>query len=615
MPLYPTKYATDSRVNERMIEFYRARARGGVAMIVLDCPCLDYPAAYKGPQELRLDTPEQAGTIEALLHVIHSEGAKAFMQLNYPKERVFDREVPGAKPKGDRWTAPLAWAMTAEEAPVIVGIMARGAARARELGYDGVEIQASYGDFISQLLSPLSNRRTDEYGGSLEGRARFLLSLVGEVRKQAGGDYPVMVKLVCDEFLEGGLTLDETTVVAERLARAGADAIVASGGNKATKAMTIPTHYQPAGTLLHLAGTIKQSVAIPVIAVGKINTPELAEKILREGHADFIAMARPLIADPDLPRKAKDGRSGDIRPCLYDLEDCADKGVKGIGRTCTVNPFAGLEYRMKVAPAAVRKKIVVVGGGPAGMQAAVTAREEGHEVVLFEKEDMLGGQLRLASRAPFKDEMDGELRYLTRRVEVSGVRVCSGKPATAEDIALEKPDAVILAVGSRSFRPPIPGIAEPFVFDARDVYEGAPLPGERVTVVGGGDIGCETADLLSDSGKKVMIVEASGEVMRRMKDLPRHALSERLKAKGVTVMTGAKVTAIAPGSVTVEDAEGGSRQIETDAVIIAIGSVPADSLSASLGGFAGEIHVVGDAKEPGNLGSALRSATEAALKL
>ena len=186
MSLYPTKYSTDSRVNERMVEFYRERARGGVAMIVLDCPCLDYPGAYKGPNELRFDTPEYAEGIKTLLKAIHDEGTKAFMQLNYPKERIFDHEVPGAKQKGNVWIASLVKTMTSEEAKEIMDIMAKGAKRARELGYDGIEIQASYGDLISQLLSPLSNKRTDEYGGSLENRARFLLNLLKAVKKEAG---------------------------------------------------------------------------------------------------------------------------------------------------------------------------------------------------------------------------------------------------------------------------------------------------------------------------------------------------------------------------------------------------------------------------------------------
>lgn len=341
MSLYPTKYSVDSRVNERMIEFYRERARGGVAIIVLDCPCLDFPNAYKGPNELRFDTSDFAEGIKALLGAIHEQGSKAFMQLNYPKERIFDHEVNGSKQKGNEWVASLVKIMTAEDAENIIEIMANGAKRARELGYDGIEIQASYGDFISQILSPLSNKRNDEYGGNLENRARFLTTLIKAVKQKAGNDYPVIVKLVCDEFSNGGLTLNETTVIAGLIAQSGCDAILASGGNKATKNMTIPSHYLPAGSLVHLARAIKKAVDIPVIAIGKINTPELAEKIIMENGADFIAMARALIADPYLPDKAKKGQIEDIRGCVYCLEDCADKGVKGIGRSCSVNPFAG----------------------------------------------------------------------------------------------------------------------------------------------------------------------------------------------------------------------------------------------------------------------------------
>jgi len=626
MSLYPTKYSTDSRANERMIEFYRERARGGVAMIVLDCPCLDFPNAYKGPNELRFDTPEFAESIKTLLDAIHAEGAKAFMQLNYPKERIFDHEVPGAKHKGNVWVAPLIKIITTEEAKEILNIMANGAKLAKELGYDGIEIQASYGDFISQLLSPLSNKRIDEYGGSLENRARFLTDLIKAVKQVAGKDYPVMVKLVCDEFVEGGLNLQETTVIAQLIVQSGADAILATGGNKSTKRMTIPSHYLPPGTLVHLARTIKNAVNIPVITIGKINTPEMADRIIKDNDADFIAMARALIADPYLPEKAKAGMVEDIRICLSDLGDCSDKGVKGLGRSCSINPFSGQEYRLKVIPASRKKKVVVVGGGPAGMQAAILASQRGHEVTLYEKTESLGGQMLLACKAPFKEGIEAFRRYLKHSLGKTNAKVLLGNTVSSEEILSQKPDAVVIATGSRSCLPKMPGIDRTNVFDVRTVYENNPPSpplvkegggglGRDIVILGGGDIGCETADMLSSEARKITIVEMCEEPLIRMKEIPRQELLSRLKEKGVTIAATCKAIEIEKCKVIIENRNGLKQELKADSVIIAVGSIPENSLYHALKDSAKEIYFVGDAQEPGNLGAALRGAAEVVLKI
>ncbi|MDD5154316.1 MAG: NAD(P)/FAD-dependent oxidoreductase [Desulfovibrionales bacterium] len=615
MPLYPTKYAAESKVNDRIKAFYQVRARGGVALIVLDCPCLDYPRAYKGPQELRLDTEEYASGIAGLLDIIHAEGARAFMQLNYPKERILDKEVPGAKKKGEGWVVPLANAMSREEATEIIEVMAAGAKRAGEIGYDGVEIQASYGDLIAQLLSPLLNKRTDDMGGPVENRCRFLTRLIEETKQCAGRDFPVMVKLVCDEFVPGGLTVNEAVSMARLIEKAGADAIMANAGNKATKFVTIPGHDCAPGLLTETAARIKAAVNLPVIAIGKINTPALAEEIIASGKADFVAMARALIADPDLPNKAASGNIAGIRACTYCLEDCADKGVPGLGRACTVNPFAGFEYRWDVLPVTVKKKILIVGSGPAGIQAAVIASQRGHRVELWEKEAEPGGQLLLADKAPFKEEMSGALRYLIHSLKQSTAQARLNRPGAVEDIVNMAPDAVIVATGSHPIRPPIPGMDSGIVVDARELYAKKVLPGRKIVIIGGGDIGCETADWLAEPGREVTVVEMLPEVLGRMKDIPRARLLARLADKGVNILTDTRITKISGTMVSLEKKDGQRLRIKADQVILAVGARSKNSLVDELKGKIKEVIVIGDASQPGNLGAALRSATEVALKI
>jgi 2,4-dienoyl-CoA reductase-like NADH-dependent reductase (Old Yellow Enzyme family)/thioredoxin reductase len=614
MPLFPTKYATDSRVNPKMLEFYRTRAKGGVALIVLDCPCLDYPRAYKGPQELRFDTQEYADGIIQLLDTIHAEGARAFMHLNYPRERKVDKAVEGAEKKKDAWVVSLANAMSIQEADEILAIMAQGAVKARTIGYDGVEIQASYGDLIAQLLSPLLNRRSDELGGAVENRAGFLTRLIKRIKTAAGQDFPIMVKLVCNEFVPGGLGVHEAKIIATLVEDAGADAIIANAGNKTTKYITIPPNESSPGPLLDLAAEIKSAVNIPVVAIAKINGPELAESALSQGKADFVGMARALVADPELPQKAASGLIADIRHCNYCLQDCAEKGVPGIGRCCGVNPFAGNEYAWKILPVQAKKKVLVIGGGPSGIQAAVTASQRGHDVELWEQGD-LGGQTRLASIAPFKEDTADILRYLKHILNSSGVRVSVNRSVEVPDIIEQAPDVVIVATGSRPAVLSIPGADSDMTTDVRSVYENRSVDGQKIVIIGGGDIGCETAEWLAGPDRQVTVVEILPDVLHRMKKIPKQRLLARLSQKNVTILTETRITAIEKNRVFLQKKDSSTLELEADRVIFAIDAVPENRMVDDLRGKVKQVMAVGDADSPGNLGTALRSGTAAALNI
>jgi pyruvate/2-oxoglutarate dehydrogenase complex dihydrolipoamide dehydrogenase (E3) component len=326
-------------------------------------------------------------------------------------------------------------------------------------------------------------------------------------------------------------------------------------------------------------------------------------------------MARALVADPDLPKKAESGMVDDIRGCVYCLEDCAEKGYPGLGRSCIVNPFAGLEYRWKVSVAPKKKRVLVIGGGPAGIQAAIICSQRRHEVELWERETQLGGQAKLASLAPHKEEMSEVLRYLKHSLENSTVKVTLGRHADVSDILDFNPDVVIVATGLRPSLLNIPGIDSDIVTDVRKVYEKTSAPGQKIFIVGGGDTGCETADWLAAPGRQVTVVEILPEVACKMKKIPRQSLLSRLSDKGVTLLMETQITSIDKDKVHLKSKDGQEIVQETDQVIISICPEPENSLLTALKEKIDKVVGVGDAVCPGNIGSALRSATEAGVKI
>ncbi|MDO8472212.1 MAG: FAD-dependent oxidoreductase, partial [Dehalococcoidia bacterium] len=481
---------------------------------------------------------------------------------------------------------------------------------------------------IAQFLSPMTNKRRDKYGGDLESRARFAVEICHRVRQEVGKDYPVLFRITVDEFIKGGLTTRDGQRIARLLVEAGVDAIDTTTAYLASSeegyiSQLVPVSGVPGsfpkGCFIHLAHAIKQAVSVPVIGVGRISDPRLADKFIREGKADMTAMGRSLIADPSLPNKAAEGRYGDIRTCIA-CDTCYTHVLANrSGLSCTVNPELGMEG-VPLTPALKPKRVVIVGGGPGGMQAALVASSRGHKVFLLEKKDHLGGNLVPAAAASFKRETDELRRYLIVQIEKSPADVKLGVEATAEKVMRLKPEVVILANGASPLLPDIPGIRNSTVTTAVDVLSGTREPGQRVVVVGGGMVGCEAAVFLAEKGKQVTLVT------RRSSDFgPAEGLAADMEAYArrwllfelwpnldIEIVAKSTFEEVTDKGLTVRNREGKDRLIEGDSVVFAIGFTPDSQLRSALEGKVPELYSVGDCVKPRQIIHAIREGWELA---
>ncbi|MGB2854885.1 MAG: FAD-dependent oxidoreductase, partial [Dehalococcoidia bacterium] len=487
--------------------YYVERARGGVGTIIVAATSVDLFATD--------DAWGRPGGVEAFidgLHPltddVHRAGARIGVQLWHGN--LFPA---GTGTPQDRRGEPVAPSDTAEERSLtvseietIISRFAQAAANAQRAGFDFVEVHGAHGYLACQFFSPATNRRDDEYGGDLARRTRFGTQCVSAMRATVGDDYPIFYRLGAWEDIPGGITLDESAQFAIELEKAGTDVLHVSLGGTTGQGFTgSPGPEQPEGTFVPMAENIKRLVSVPVIAVGRFRTPQVAEDVLVQGRADMVAIGRQLIADPYWPEKAATGRTEDITPCIS-CNACFETGFAGLGLRCSVNAFAGREAELTIEPAARVKKVMVAGGGPAAMEAARVAAVRGHEVTLYEKQNELGGQLIVAAMPPYKQELALLSRYLTHQLEKGTVQVKTGVEVTPELVEVERPDAVIIATGSVHLIPEIPGMSTSKVVTAVDVLSGGVDTGERVVVIGGELVGCETADFLSQQGKKVTVV-------------------------------------------------------------------------------------------------------------
>jgi NADPH-dependent 2,4-dienoyl-CoA reductase/sulfur reductase-like enzyme len=501
---------------------------------------------------------------------------------------------------------PVPEELTFEEIEEIIEAFGDAAARAKQTGFDMVEIVGCHGYLFTNFLSPLTNRRTDWYGGNLENRMRFLLEVVDNILRKAGKDYPLSIRLNGSDYEEGGMRIEETKKVAVALERAGVSTIHVSGGSLDKGHWLHAPMYGPLATHVWAAEEIKKAVNIPIIASGSITTPQLAERIVEEGKADFISLARPLLADPYFPLKAEEGRPEDIRPCIRCLDGCITRGLARGSIKCTVNAALGKEEEFGATLTAKHKRVAVIGGGPGGMEAARIAAIRGHQVTLFEKRKM-GGALIEASVPEFKADLRGFIDYLSVQTKKRGVKIVDVE-ATSQVITDGKFDAVIVATGATPLGYDVPGIEKPQVVGVLDVLKGAKT-GRSVVVVGGGMIGCDVALFLAEQGKKVTITTRGDDIARGMNQSERLAYFERLSKQSVEIRTGVHLEEVTDNGVIVVDRAGSRIEIKGDHVVLASGLVPNRRLFDELAKIPNlRVYAIGDCAEPRMIFDAIHEA-------
>ena len=590
-----TNYATiRGEVTDRLITYYAARSHGGAGLITVEATVVSANGRSFTHNLCIYDDSHIPG-LRRLTDAVHEGGAKITVEIYHAGRRTnsaIARSHPVAPSAVPAKGGEVPWELSIGDIERIQDDFVQAARRAREAGFDAVTLHAGHGYLINAFLSPHSNKRQDGYGGSPRARARFGLEILQQVRAEVGEEFPILCRLTANEFVDGGLRLEDAQQIATWLEEDGVDAIDVSAGTVETAYMTNLYMMFPRGIHVPLAAGIKERVSVPVFAVGRINDPLLAEKILAEGKADGITMGRALIADPELPNKAREGHLDDITPCIGCLQGCTDRLQAQLDIACLVNPAAGREQYIGVAPARLKKRVLVVGGGIAGMEAAWVARQRGHSVELYERGPKLGGQFLLAGAAPGKEEIHGLVRFLSGQVEHSGVAVHTDSEIAPDKIREIAPDAVIVATGAQPMTPQVPG-AE-LAVRSWDVLAGKVQAGSTAVVVGGGQVGCETAEYLAERGCRVTILEMLPDVALDMGARAREPFLDKLISVGVNMITHAAVTSIGEREVSYDRAGLPEKLAGIDTVVMAVGSVANRTLAESLRDAPFEVHIVGD---------------------
>jgi 2,4-dienoyl-CoA reductase-like NADH-dependent reductase (Old Yellow Enzyme family)/thioredoxin reductase len=599
VPAMGTGFATpDGLVTQQLIDYYEARARGGAGMVIVETSTVEFPRGIHASKKLVADTDAALPGLGALAQAIKKHGATAILQLNHAG-RLGKSRINGIQP-----VAPSAIAAPGGQVPreirideiaQIVQRFGQAARRAQQAGFDGCEVHAAHGYLLATFSSPYSNKRQDQYGGSVQNRARMLMEVLTSMRAHTDPGFLVWCRINGREFgADDVLTLEDGQAIAAMVnPLVDAISISARGYGKET----LVNYPDEPGALIPLAEAIRKAVTVPVIAVGRMS-PEVAEKAVAEGRVDLIAQGRQSIADPDTPIKVLTGQLDEIRPCIACFY-CSDAGLrvdKPIG--CQVNAAVGKETEYEIRPVATPRKVVVIGGGPAGLEASRVLTLRGHRVILLEKESALGGQLALAAIPPHKERLQPLVDWFESQLAKLGVDVRTSTEADFELVRSLEPDVVLFAAGSRPIVPPIPGVDGPHVTTPPELLNRRVKPGKASVVIGGGSTGCEVAEFLHEEGSQTTIVEALAGLALEAGNSERTRMLNQLNALPIAVLTETRCTAITPDGVQVRDKQGNERTVPADTVVLACGVTPDNALYQELINTGIETHMIGDCWHP-----------------
>ena len=606
----------DGLLSQRAIDYYEERARGGIGLIITSAAfaCTKFDPLWIDGRYFplpRMDSPAAAPRLNRLAERLHYYDCKLCIQLTAGLGRVARPlyaqgvEFVSASANRHHWQPDITTrALATEEVEELVRSFGAAAALARRAGVDAVELHCHEGYLFDQFMTALWNKRNDKYGGAtVKERMTFPLEAIESINQATEGTLPIIIRFGLTHKLPGGRTEEEGLEICKIVEDAGVAALDIDAGCYERWYWAHPPVYQPPACLLDLAAKAKQVVkSIPVICVGKMNYPDIAVEALEEGKADFVAIGRGLLADPEWPNKTRKGRVEEIRPCIGCHEACLAQNRR-LGLSCAVNPACGDEQALRLAPAEAKKKVVIVGGGPAGMEAARVARLRGHEVALYEKSGELGGLLISASAPDFKQDLRLLKQYYEDEMQRLGVDVFLHTEATIEKIIEAKPDAVFLATGAASRVPEVPGIDSTRVTTAISVLRGETQVGEALAIIGGGVVGCEVAVYLAQEGKKVTVIEMLSRVLNDMVHVHanREMLVKMLEENNITIFTDTALDEVTESGVRVVDKNFNKREIPADTVIIATGFVSHDNFYEALRDKVEEVYRIGDCVKPGNI--------------